>query len=415
MTSEDQQAVGPGEELPPVPAAQVGPPRPPMPAGARPGDRFRPARPPGGAPPSEPTPPGETQPSGESQPPGETRPSGGPPTGETQPPGEPAQPAEAGQPGEAAQPAPAPPAQPAQPARPPHPPASAEHGARPVPVANSAAPFTVVSPGQPGDRLQPAEAHEPIRPIPDDQRAVLQIARGPLRRGAIVPVVGWEGGAGRTTVTRALAAAFRRVRGEDPVVIDAVPMWGALTAAADQPGEYSAADLATMAWPIPPAVMPRLLTTVDGLPTLVGPAPGRGVLSEPRTLLTAVDRMAKLARLTFIDTVADIAGSPNRDLIRNPSAAVVWVASPTRAGLWGVAEALTYYRAIGAEHVARRSVVAIVGGKRHWPADAAAAEAQLTGLGVETVRVPHSAKPLTDSRCRPSFERMLAAVVLRSG
>ncbi|HEY7048421.1 MAG TPA: hypothetical protein VH373_14475 [Jatrophihabitantaceae bacterium] len=356
MTSEQQPTGGTGEELPPVPAAQVGPPRPQMPS--RPPLPERPDRP--------------------------ERPERPERLG--------------GQPGDPA-----------------HPPASTEHGARPVPVANAAAPFTVVSPGPPADRLQPAEASGPIRPIPDEHRAVIQIARGPVRRGAIVPVVGWEGGAGRTTVTRALAAAFRRVRGEDPVVVDAVPMWGALTAAADQPGEYSAAEVATMPWPIPPAVMPRLLTTVDGLPTLVGPAPGRGVLSEPRTLLAAVDRMAKLARLTFVDTVADIAGSPNRDLIRNPSAAVVWVASATRAGLWGIAEALTYYRAIGAEQVARRSVVAIVGGKRHWPADAAAAEAQLTGLGVETVRVPHSAKPLTDSKCRPSFDRLLAAVVVRCG
>lgn len=355
MTSEHPPTGGTGEDLPPVPAAQVGPPRPRIPG------PLRPERPPSGQPP------------GDSP---DAPPSSGPASG--------------------------------------GPTRSEQHGARPVPVANSAAPFSVVPPTSTGDRLQPAEP-EPIRPIPDDNRTIVRIARGPVRRGAIVPVVGWEGGAGRTTVTRALAAAFRRVRGEDPVVIDAVPMWGALTAAADQPGEYSAADVATMPWPIPPAVMPRLLTTVDGLPTLVGPAPGRGVLSEPRTLLAAVDRMAKLARLTFVDTVADIAGSPNRDLIRNPSAAVVWVASATRAGLWGIAEALAYYRAIGAEHVARRSVVAVVGGKRHWPADAAAAEAQLTGLGVETVRVPHSPKPLTDSKCRPSFDRMLAAVILRCG
>ncbi len=307
---------------------------------------------------------------------------------------------------------------PAAPAGPPRtsvpaPPASAEHGARPVPVSNAAAPFTVVSPPEP-DRLHPVEAREPVVPLPDDHRRVLDLARRPLRRGAIVPVVGWEGGVGRTTITRALAAAFQRTRGEDPVIVDAVPMWGALTAAADHPAEYCVTDLATMPWPIPSMVMSRLLTTVDGLPTLTGAAPARGVLSDPRTLLTAVDRMAKLARLTFVDTVADIAGSPTRDLVRNPSAAVVWVASATRAGLWGVAEALTYYRAVGAPQVAQRSVVAIVGSRRHWPGDAAAAEAQLTGLGVEMVRVAHSAKPLCDAKCRSAVERLLAAVVLRS-
>lgn len=297
---------------------------------------------------------------------------------------------------------------------PPFGPGSAEHGARPVPVANAATPFTVVEPRIGRDRLQPVEPPEPIWRLPDDHGVVLEAACRPLRRGAIASVVGREGGVGRTTITRALAAAFRRVRGEDPVAVDAVPMWGALSAAADRPGQYCPADVAAMPWPIPPPVMSRLLTTVDGLPTLVGPAPGRGVLSDPSALLTAVDRMAKLARLTIVDTVADVAGSPARELIRNSSSAVVWVVSATRAGLWGVAEALTYYRAIGAEHVDRRSVVAIVGRRRHWPPAAAAAEAQLTGLGVETVRLPHSLKPLTDSRWRSGVERLLAAVVLRS-
>ena len=51
-----------------------------------------------------------------------------------------------------------------------------------------------------------------------------------------MPVVGWEGGAGRTTITRLLAAAFAEVRGNDPVIVDAVPMWGALTAGADEVG-----------------------------------------------------------------------------------------------------------------------------------------------------------------------------------
>lgn len=291
---------------------------------------------------------------------------------------------------------------------------SAEHGARPVPVANAASPFTVVSPGSPGDALHPVEASQPLVPLPDDAQALLELIRQPLRRGVIVPVVGWQGGLGRTTITRALAQEFRRLRAEDPVAVDAVPMWGALTAAADRAGEYSVADLAAMPWPPPREVMSRLLTTVGGVPTLTGPPPGRGVVSEPRALLAAVDRMAKLARLTFVDTVADIAGSPTRDLIANPNAVVVWVASATRAGLWGVAEALTYYQAIGVPHVAPRSVVAIIGGRRHWPADAAAAEAQLTGLGVETVRVAHSAKPLFDSKLRPALDRVLAAVVLRS-
>ncbi len=291
---------------------------------------------------------------------------------------------------------------------------STEHGARPVPLPNAAAPFTVVAQANGHDALRPAELRGPVAPLPEGRPALLELARRPVRRGAIVPVVGWEGGVGRTTVTRMLAAAFADIRGEDPLIVDAVPMWGALTAGADQVGEFCAADLAAMPWPIPPAVLPRLMTTIGGMPLLPGPSPIRGMLADPAALLTAVARISSIARLTFVDTVADVAGSPTGDLLRDPSSSVVWVASATRAGLWGIAEALTYFRVAGAEHIARRSVVAVVGGRRHWPPDAAAAEAQVAGLGVETVRVPHSAKPLTDSRCRASAERLLAAVVARA-
>jgi MinD-like ATPase involved in chromosome partitioning or flagellar assembly len=292
---------------------------------------------------------------------------------------------------------------------------STEHGARPVPLPNAATSFTVVPHANGHDTLRPSELRGPVEPIPDDRGALLELARRPVRRGALVPVVGWEGGTGRTTITRLLATAFARLRGEDPVIVDAVPMWGGLTANADQTGEFCAADVASMSWPASPDVMARLMTTIDAMPLLPGPSPVRGMLADPAALLTAVGRISSIARLTFIDTVADVAGAPGGDLLRHPSSSVVWVASASRAGLWGVAEALTYYRAVGAKHIARRSVVAVVGGRRHWPADAAAAEAQIAGLGVETVRFPHSGKPLTDSRCRASAERLLAAVIARAG
>ncbi len=291
---------------------------------------------------------------------------------------------------------------------------STEHGARPVPLPNAAAQFTVVAQPNGHDALRPAEPRGRVEPLPDDRDDVLELARRPVRRGAIVPVVGLEGGAGRTTMTRLLAAAFTKVREQDPVVVDAVPMWGALTAGADEVGEFCAADVAAMSWPASPSVMPRLMTTIDGLPLLPGPSPVRGMLADPAAVLTAVGRIASIARLTFIDTVADVAGAPASQLLCDPSSAVVWVCSASRAGLWGVAEALTYFRVVGAETIARRSVIAVVGGRRRWPADAAAAEAQVAGLGVETVRFPYSNKPLTDARCRASAERLLAAVVARA-
>jgi len=292
--------------------------------------------------------------------------------------------------------------------------ASTEHGARPVPVPSAAAPFTVVRADDAEDGLRPAVPRDEVPPLDDNRRALLELARQPVRRGATVPVVGWEGGAGRTTITRLLAGAFAHLRGEDPVIVDAVPMWGALSAGADRPAEYCPSDVAAMSWPIAPSVLPKLMTTIDGVPLLAGPSPARGVPADPPATLTAIRRIASLARLTFVDTVADAGGAPAADLIRDPASTVVWVSSATRAGLWGIAEALTYYRAVGASDIARRSVVAVVGGGRRWPADAAAAEAQLAGLSVETVRIPHSSRPLKDGRCRAGAERLLAAVVARS-
>jgi MinD-like ATPase involved in chromosome partitioning or flagellar assembly len=292
-------------------------------------------------------------------------------------------------------------------------PRSAEHGARPVPVSSSTAQFALVTAPREPDPLPPVHPPDRLAPLPDHRRELLDLARKPVRGGAIVPIIGCEGGIGRTTITRALAAAFRRIRGEDPVLVDAVPLWGTLTAAADQRTDYSGADLATMPWPIPPADLLQILNTVDGLPTLTSADAARGLLHQPRTLLTAVTRIAQLAPLTFIDTVADTAGSPTRELIRNPNATLVWVASASQAGVWGIAQALTYHQATGARRFANRSVLAIIGNHRRWPADAAAAEEQLTGAGIQTVRIQHSATPLTNPKCQPSLERLLAAVIQR--
>jgi MinD-like ATPase involved in chromosome partitioning or flagellar assembly len=292
-------------------------------------------------------------------------------------------------------------------------PRSADHGARPVPVSTATAQFTVVTAAPEPDPLPTLQPPDRLAPLPDDHHQVLDLARRPVRSEAIVPIIGSQGGIGRTTITRALAAAFRHVRGEDPVLVDAVPISGALTAAADQPTDYSAADLATMPWPISPAALPLRLNAVDGLPALTSADPAGGLLNQPRTLLTAITRIATLAPLTLIDTVADTAGSPTRELIRNPNAALVWVASASRTGLWSIGQTLTYHHAIGAQQVAQRSVLAIIGNHRRWPADAAAAEAQLTGVGMQTVRVPRCTKPLSDPNCQPSIQRLLAAVIQR--
>ena len=290
-----------------------------------------------------------------------------------------------------------------------------DHGARPVPLPNALPTFAAVTAVDGQDNLHPIELPAPIPALPDDHGAIHGLARLPIRPAAVVPVVGCEGGAGRTTVTRLLAEMFREIRGEHAFVVDAVPMWGGMTASADQRGEYSAADVAAMPWPVSREELVRSLASARGVPILPSPAPTRGLVCDPVDLLAAVERLASIAPMTFVDTVADVASSPSRDLVSDPSSTVVWVASATRSGVWGIAEALVYFRALGAEQIARRSIAAVVGGRRRWPADAAAAEAQLAGLGVATVRIPHSRTPLADARCRNAAERLLAAVVTRSG
>ena len=292
---------------------------------------------------------------------------------------------------------------------------TADHGARPVPLANALPTFAAVTAVDGPDSLHPIELPAPIPTLPDEHGAIHGLARLPIRPAAVVPVVGCEGGAGRTTVTRQLAEMFRELRGEHAFVVDAVPMWGGMTACADQRGECSAADVATMPWPVSRDELVRSLASARGVPILPSPAPTRGVVCDPVRLLAAVQRLASIAPMTFVDTVADVGASPTRDLVSDPSSTVIWVASATRSGVWGIAEALVYFQALGAEQITARSIAAVVGGRRRWPGEAAVAEAQLAGLGVATLRIPHSRTPLADGRCRTAAERLLAAVVTRSG
>ena len=66
---------------------------------------------------------------------------------------------------------------------------STEHGARPVPLPNAAAQFTVVAQPNGHDALRPAEPRGRVEPLPDDRDDVLELARrlapmkGKLRRG----------------------------------------------------------------------------------------------------------------------------------------------------------------------------------------------------------------------------------------
>lgn len=294
------------------------------------------------------------------------------------------------------------------------------HGARPVPMHGPPSPFTPIPTQIADPSLQPVTGMAGPAAAAGDPAALLAAARRPLRYGATVAVVGREGGAGRTTITRLLAQAYRAVRGEAAVAVDAVPLWGGLTAAADRRGEYSLAELAAMPWPPPsdyppPVMLERGMAHAGDVPVLASPLPGTAARVTPRIVLEAISRVNTFAGLTIVDTVADPGGSPARRLILAPGTALVWVARATRAGLWGIGEALTHFENLGAAEVVARSVVAVIGPRHRWPAEAAAAQTQLAGRGVEVIRVPHAANPLTDNRAAAAARQLLAAVVTRLG
>lgn len=293
------------------------------------------------------------------------------------------------------------------------------HGARPVPMHGQPAPFTRIPTQVANPRLRPVNGMAaPATALAGDPAALLAAARRPLRSGATVAVVGREGGTGRTTITQLLAQAYWAVRGEVAVAIDAVPLWGGLTAAADRRGEYSLAELAAMPWPPPgdyppPVLLERGLAHAGEVAVLASPLPGTAARVTPRMVLEAISRVNTFAGLTVIDTVADPGGSPTRRLILTPGTALVWVARATRAGLWGIGEALTHFESLGAGDVVARSVVAAIGPRHRWPAEAAAAQTQLTGRGIEVIRVPQAANPIADSRAAAAARHLLAALVTR--
>jgi hypothetical protein len=296
-------------------------------------------------------------------------------------------------------------------------------GARPVPVSGtSPAQWTDTCLTDDTGELRLRAVAEPVAlpRVPDDYREAVQIALRPLRQWATAPVVGVEGGAGRTTVTRLLGRAFTTVRGGKVAAVDAVPLWGGLTAAVAGAagGKMTVQDVAAMEWP-PQVDVDQLLEArfaPDGpMPAVSSSSPVRAGWANPETVDLAVRRVSALVDLTLVDTVADPLRSPVRGVIIEERTTPVWVCTATRDGLWGVAEAITFFEKLGAENLVARSVIAVVGHRRRWPATAAAAEVQLTGRGLEIFRVPFSRDPLHDRRCGQAGACLLAAIVARSG
>jgi hypothetical protein len=293
------------------------------------------------------------------------------------------------------------------------------HGARPVPVSSSAPTRWADNALDDTGELPLRALAEPLAVprVPADYREVVQMALGPLRQWATVPVVGIEGGAGRTTVTYLIGQAFMAVRKARVAAVDAVPLWGGLTSGAEGSDGLTVHDVAAMTWP-PPAPVEQLLD--EGLapnwqlPTVISSAPRELGRVDPESVDLAVRRVSALVELTLVDTVADVLSSPTRQLIMSDRTAPVWVCTATRDGLWGVNEAITYFEKLDAENLVARSVIAVVGHQRRWPRAAAAAETQLTGRGLEIIRIPFSTVPLHNRRGSRAAVRLLAAVVARS-
>jgi hypothetical protein len=285
------------------------------------------------------------------------------------------------------------------------------HGARPVPIGTEPAAFDQIERADDA-RLRPLQPDGPP-PIPLEDDAIHRVARGPIRPRAGVVIAGREGGAGRTTVTRLLGIAFLDERRERPLAVDAVSLWGGLSAAVDARGRLTVPDLARMRWPEMTRKLGPELSAAGRLPVLTGDPPARGCASQPGELRTAVRRARGFVPLTLVDTVADPAAQPARDLIRERDSVVIWVCSASREAVWGVGEAVSYFESLGPDRIVQRSIAVIRGTSWRWPPDAAAAEAQLSGRGVEVVRLPRSSHPLTDPRCGKAALRVLAAIVAR--
>ena len=298
---------------------------------------------------------------------------------------------------------------------------SNRHGAQPVPVGSSAASRWIprVPTELPSEQLGPWSVVDAPRRVPEAPDGARAMAQGTLTTQTVVPVVGVEGGAGRTTVTRLVGRAAVEVRGATATAaVDAVPLWGGLTAAVVGHGGscLTVDDIADMTWP-PDDPVEEILAggfALDGaLPTLMGgPSPWAGSATA-LGVATAVRRLAGMVEVVLVDTVADPLSSPVGELVTDCHTTPIWVCTATRAGIWGAAEAINYLEKCMAGTIVR-SVIAVVGHRRWWPAEAKAAEMQLVGSGYEVIRVPFASDPLRSQRCAEAAVRLLAGIVTRS-
>jgi hypothetical protein len=177
-------------------------------------------------------------------------------------------------------------------------------------------------------------------------------------------------------------------------------------------------DVAAMEWP-PQLPVEQLLNdrlAGDGpVPTVTSRSASKDGWANSDELDLCVRRVSALVDLTLVDTLADPLSIPIRELVEMQRTTPVWVCTATRDGLWRVSEAITVLQKLGAQDLIARSVVAVVGHVRRWPRDAAAAETQLSGRGLEVIRFRCSSDPLRSRRCARSAVRLVAAVVARSG
>jgi MinD-like ATPase involved in chromosome partitioning or flagellar assembly len=290
------------------------------------------------------------------------------------------------------------------------------HGAAPVAVrAGIGGTFRAVEYAPPAD-VVPAAAMGPAVPaVP----AAIADARAMAAAGVLgfcpVPVLGIEGGAGRTTVCRMVTRASAALRAAgDVVCLDAVPLWGRLTAEVNVWGPATVTTLAEHR--LVPEQWMSVLSSSAGVPVLPGPRPGTGAVSSSQQVLDALDALSPAARLVLVDTAADPTSGVPSVLLAGDGPVVV-VATGSRAGVWGVQQLLEYCTRAGVRHIHRRVVVVVRGKGWRWPAEALAAVEQLRGLGVETVRVPYirgldETKP--PRKVADAGERALAAVIARA-
>jgi hypothetical protein len=237
-----------------------------------------------------------------------------------------------------------------------------------------------------------------------------QRAIQPVTNRQLIAIIGAQGGAGRTTVTRLLTrtAAWLRPAEGSAIAVDTVPVCGRLTSDAWEKGAMNILTAPRIRW-ADYGWTENLSRSVGAL-TMPGPDPELGEFTTSSTAIDAIQFLMDKTDLIIADTANDL-GTHIVDVLVRHAAVVVVVANEP----WQAVQVADYFTARSTPFTGR-SIAVLRGQPRRWWQRRPVAP-RLTPEFEETIVIPHVRK-YDESRPTPALTNagvaLLAAVIDRA-